>query len=189
VRFENVDQVGHPIESVFHLVRDEMPKLVPYLNDVESIVVETFETRADGKIECVNVWHGSDGKVPALVRKFLKPDALCWTDYAVWTDDASDRPRRAEWRLEPRIGANLFTCTGTTSVIPDGEGACQIKIEGDLQVYPERLPGIPKLLAGKVRGKIESFVVALLVPNMQTMALGVQNYFDDEQSGRLDSVE
>lgn len=188
MRFENVDAVGHPIERVFHLLRDDMTSLIPYLNDVDSIVVEKCETRDDGTMEIVNVWRGSDAKVPSMVKKFLKPDTISWTDYAIWTDDENDRPRRANWRLEPRIGASLFTCTGTTSVIPDGEHGCKIKIEGDLQVYPERLPGVPKLIAGRVRGKIEAFVVSLLIPNMQTMARGVQNYFDDKDSGRLEAA-
>jgi hypothetical protein len=62
-------------------------------------------------------------------------------------------------------------------------GGVQVKIDGDLNIYPERVPGVPRLLAGKLRSKIEAWVVDMIVPNLQTMARGVQAYFDDLASG------
>lgn len=182
--FENTDDVGHPVDRVFGLLRDEMPLIVPYLNDVEEIIIEEREDKDGGDVRIVNLWRASHSKVPRLVQKFIKPDMLCWKDYALWHPSG---PPRAEWRLEPKVGGSLFTCTGQTSIVEKEPGkSCQIKVEGDLRVYPENVPGVPRLLAGKMRSKIESFVVAMLVPNMQTLAHGVQAYFDDMDSGMGD---
>ena len=147
--------------------------------DVEEIVVLEEERRPDGTLRLVNLWRGSANKATKVVQKFLSPELLSWKDHAVWHED----PRHAQWRLEPKIGGSLFECSGKTSVLEVAPGRCQIKVEGDLRVYPERLPGVPRLLAGRLRSSIESFVVDMLVPNMQTLARGVQAYFDDLKAG------
>ena len=182
MQFQNIDTVAHPVEAVFALLKDEMELIVPYLPDVEEIVVVEKEARDDGTLRIVNMWRGSSGKAPKVVQKFLSPDLLSWKDHAIWH---SDVPRHAEWRLEPKVGGKLFECDGKTYVEEVGPGKTQIKVMGDLRVYPERLPGVPRLLAGRVRSHIESFVVDMLVPNMQTLARGVQAYFDDKQSGAI----
>lgn len=92
------------------------------------------------------------------------------------------RPPRAEWRLEPTIGGRLFECTGTTSMLAAGDDRCRIKIEGEINVYPDRLPGVPRLLASRIRGPVEQFIVNMIVPNLQSMARGVQAYFDAQKA-------
>lgn len=181
MQFRTTDEVSHGAREVFLLIRDDMPSLVPYLADVEEITVLERRENADGSVFILNRWRGSQDKVPRVAQKFLKPQTLTWKDHATWYEQG---PPRAQWRLEPTIGASLFECTGTTSVLEAGEGRCKIQIEGDLRVYPEKLPGVPKLLAGSLRGTIEQFVVNMIVPNLQGMARGVQGYFDDKKAGR-----
>lgn len=182
--FQCIDDVGHSAEKVFHLLRDDMPSLVPYLSDVEVIEVLECKELGEGRLNIINLWKGSNSKAPRMVQKFLTPDLISWKDHAIWH---SEGITRAEWRLEPKHGGSLFECTGCTQITETTPGACRIQIDGDLKIYPERLPGVPRLLAGKLRSRIESFVVAMVVPNMQTMAKGVQAYFDDKASGRLET--
>jgi len=170
-----VDEVRHPAGRVFLLIRDEMPSLVPYLDDVQEILV-TNRREEGSTVHITNLWKGSADKAPKLVQKFLTPELLSWKDHATWKEAETCF---ATWRLEPKVGGRLFECSGKTSIRTTSPEGCEIHIQGDLRIYPERLPGVPRLLAGKLRGKIESFVVNMLVPNMQTMAGGVQNYLDD----------
>ncbi len=176
MEFTTKDAVSHPQRAVFELIRDDMPALVPYLGDVEAITVLERRENADGSVFILNEWRGSQDKVPQVAQKFIKPETITWKDHATWF---AEGPARAEWRLEPAVGGSLFECTGTTSILDAGEGRCTIAIKGDLRVYPERLPGVPRLLAGKLRGTVEQFVVSMIVPNLQSMARGVQGYFDD----------
>ncbi|MBL4844364.1 MAG: hypothetical protein JKY65_02455 [Planctomycetes bacterium] len=175
MRFECVDDVRHSAAEVFILIRDEMPSLVPYLDDVQEIVV-TARREEGTSVHITNLWRGSSAKAPKVVQKFLSPDLLSWKDHATWHEGEI---RYATWRLEPKMGGRLFECSGKTSILEINEGSCQIQIQGELRIYPERLPGVPRILAARLRGKIESFVVKMLVPNLQTMARGVQAYFDD----------
>jgi hypothetical protein len=180
MEFECTDDVGHPGDDVLTLIRDDMPAIVPYLNDVEEIKVLEKKDEPGG-LRMVNFWRGSVSKAPSIVQKFLSPDLVTWHDHAFWPTGQ----RRAEWRLEPRVGGKLFECTGTTTVIAGkDEKSCRIQVRGKLNVYPERVPGVPRLLAGAIRSKIEGFIVSMIVPNMQTLAHGVQNYFDDKKAGR-----
>lgn len=178
--FQCADEVGYPVERVLALVRDDMPAIVPYLNDVEEIrVVERKEE--PGGLRLTNLWRGSVNAAPAVVQKFVTPDLVSWTDFAFWPAGAA----RAEWRLEPRVGGELFECTGTTSVLPGArEGTARLQIRGALHVHPERVPGVPRLLAGTLRPRIESFIVGMIVPNLQALARGVQGYFDDDTARR-----
>lgn len=174
--FECTDDVGRPGDAVYELIRDRMESIVPYLADVEEIRVLERKDEPGG-LRLVNQWRASMDQAPSVVRKFLTPDVVSWKDHAFWPKDA----RRAEWWLEPRVGGKLFECTGTTTVLPGPTDAtCRIHVKGKLGIYPERLPGVPRLLAGAIRSKIESFVVSMIVPNMQTLARGVQGYFDDQ---------
>jgi len=174
--FECVDEVGYPLDDVYRLIRDDMTAIVPYLSDVEEIKVLERKEEPNG-LRLTNLWRGSVSAAPRVVQSFITQDLVTWNDHAFWPNDR----KVAEWRLEPRVGGKLFDCSGTTAVIPGlREGTCKLQIRGRLNVYPERLPGVPRLLAGTLRGKIEGFVVGMIVPNLQTLARGVQGYFDDK---------
>lgn len=176
MRFQCEDEVRHPVSEVFALLRDDMPSLLPYLDDVDEIRVLEREERGEA-VYILNEWRGSPAKAPQVVQKFLSPDVLSWKDHADWYESG---PPRAEWRLEPKVGGSLFTCSGKTSLI-EQDGGTLIRIEGTMAVYPERLPGVPRILAARFRGRVESFIVGMIVPNMQTMSRGVQAYFDDQK--------
>ena len=89
-------------------------------------------------------------------------------------------------RIQYRVGINL----GDVMFDDDDIFGDGVNVAARLEALAE--PG-GICLSGdacrQVRGKIEAFVTALLVPNMQTLAQGVQNYFDDKQSGRLEKQE
>lgn len=180
MEFECTDDVGYPSEAVYRLIRDDMTAIVPYLKDVDAI--EVLERKEEpGGLRLVNLWRGSVSAAPSIVQKFMTPDLVTWTDHAFWPKERT----HAEWRLEPRVGGKLFECTGTTAVLKGAqEGACRIQVKGRLSVYPERLPGVPRLLANTIRSKVEGFIVSMIVPNLQTLAHGVQGYFDDHATSK-----
>jgi len=161
-----------PADEVFHLLRDDMPRLVPYLYDIEKI--EVTERKEDGDaVHIVNLWFGDTSKVPAAVRKFVKPELFSWKDHASWT--SSDR--KATWRLEPRVGARAFDCAGTTQLVPDGD-TCLLEMDIDLQIHPENVPGVPKFLARKFQPQIEAAIEKQITPNMRNLAVSIRRYAD-----------
>lgn len=177
MEFGEREHISHPAGLVYETARDRMVELVPFLPAVESIEVVARHDEPD-MIHIDNVWQGSTTDVPKAVRAFIKPEHLRWKDSADWlADDLT-----CLWSLETFVGNAFYECNGRTYVEPDGDNACWFGIEATLQVHPERVPGIPRLLAGRLAGSIERFVANLLKPNLTSVAKGVQDYLDAQQS-------
>ena len=49
-----------------------------------------------------------------------------------------------------------------------------------LIVYPERVPGVPRLLAKRLSPAVESFLIELVTPNLKYMPHAVQALLDSE---------
>ncbi len=169
------DELPLPAEEVFLLIRDRMPELVPYLHDIEDIIVTERVDDGDS-VRIVNLWRGSLDKVPSPVMKFVKPDLATWNDHAVWTT----ADRTATWRLEPRVGAKIFECEGTTRIVEIDDGRCRLVLDIDLNIHPERVPGVPRLLARRFGGRVEGFIAGLLTPNMKNLAGSVRAWAKGE---------
>tara|TARA_Y100001968_G_scaffold218637_1_gene201311 strand:- start:1260 stop:1793 length:534 start_codon:yes stop_codon:yes gene_type:complete len=167
-------QVSEPLplsaDEAFYLIRDDMPSLVPFLYDVERIEVVT-RSEDEGTVELVNMWYGDLDKIPRPVRRFIKRELLTWKDYATWT--AQDRTSR--WRLEPSIGGKVFECAGTSKLIEDGD-SCLLEMDINLEIYPEQVPGVPKLLARKLRPQLEQIIEQQVSPNLRNLATSVRRY-------------
>jgi hypothetical protein len=171
------EPVPLPADEVLILLRDDMPKLVPYLYDIDRI--EVTERREEGDVvHIVNLWFGDVTKVPGPIRKVARPDLFSWTDYASWTGET----RRATWRLEPRVGARAFECSGHTTIVDTGETA-RIDMEINLDIHPENIPGIPKFLARKFLPQIERAVEKQITPNLRNLAASIRRYA--EATGRV----
>lgn len=152
-------------DEAFHLLRDAMPELVPFLHDVDSIeVIERVEQGEQVRI--LNLWRGSMARVPAPARPFVTPELLSWHDHAVWTTSR----RQARFRLEPLVGARIFTCEGTTTLVEGGATGAQLRLEVDLEIHPDRVPGVPRMLARKLRGPIEQTIAGQVRPNLENLA-------------------
>lgn len=161
-----------PVDEVFDLLRDHMPRLVPYLFDIEKI--EVTDRREEGdEVHIVNLWWGDMTKVPSAIRKFVKRDLFSWKDHATWSTSTT----AATWRLEPRIGANAFECAGTTRIHAVGEQT-MLSMDINLQIHPENVPGIPKFLARKFRPQIEAAIEKQVTPNLKNLATSIRRYAD-----------
>jgi hypothetical protein len=174
-------QISEPLplsaDEVFHLLRDHMPKLVPYLYDITRIEV-TDRHEADGTVKLINHWYGDLNSVPGPVRKFASQDLLSWKDHALWTTSTMS----AAWWLEPRIGAKVFECKGTTSVHVEGN-ASSLHMDIDLQIHAGNVPGVPRILARRFAPQIEATIARQLTPNMKNMAVSIRNYAADAAKG------
>lgn len=176
MRFDNVSKVTHPAQGVLELMIERMEEIVPFLPSVESIETLEMDRRDDGTVRVVRRWQGTADTVPRAVRPFLKKEHMAWTDTALWHPD--------EFAVDFELTTNLsrlYECKGRNVYGPhpdDPEGATKIEIQGDLNVYPDKLPGVPKWMGRKLAPQIERFVVGLVTPNVIEVSAGLQRYFD-----------
>ncbi len=173
MEIRSTDVVNHPVDEVYETFRDRMPEIIEYIRNVDRIVVEKREMLGKGKVHLVNHWYAV-GEIPPVARSFVKPDMLSWRDDATW-DDAS---RTATWKLETFFFRESVKCYGTTRFSASGEGATEVRIEGNLEIRVMDLPMVPGLLKKKVGAEIERFVASLIGPNLKNATIGVQKFLD-----------
>lgn len=157
-------------QEVYTIVRDRLPELVPFLDNVSAI--QELERKATpGGAHVLNRWRADAGQVPSLVRGFLKPEMLEWLDHADWNDAGL----YVDWRIEPAVLAGLYRCHGRNRIVADGADV-RIVISGTLTVDGANIPGVPRLLAGKVIPVMESYLVERMRPNMASLGTGVTRF-------------
>lgn len=173
MKFNLVDEIPWPRDVVFETHRDKLEQLVAYLPNVDGVDVRTRETDGD-VVRLVNVWSGSSSDVPALIRPVLKPDLLTWVDRATW-----DRGRwRCDWDIELNALPGAITARGYNLFQDEGDETV-IQIQGEFVVHPDRIPGVPTMVARRAQGTIEKFVIGLLEPNMRLSNRAVEQYLDE----------
>ena len=165
------DTVTYDRDTVYTTFRDNLVELLPYLPTVKAIEQKSYDRADDTTVNIVNVWHAADEDIPAVASKFIKPEMLMWTDTATWRDDEYS----VEWDMEVGFMQAAVSCTGKTTYSQKGDQT-QVHILGDLKVDAKQIPGVPRLLAGKVGDAVEKFVVKMITPNMTEVNRGVEEY-------------
>ena len=170
MRIDLTDPIPLSVEEAFVLLRDDMTSLVPFLDDCESITVTQRTERGD-QVSLVNRWVADMSRVPAAVQKFATKELLSWDDHATWTSSS----KSCTWWLQPLRGTRLFECSGTTTLLPEGDAA-RLAMAIDLVIYPENVPGVPGFLARRIRPQAEKIISDKLVGNMRSLAMSIQRY-------------
>ncbi len=165
--------VEGPRDAVYKVNRDKLVELVPYLPNVIKIEVTNREEK-DGKIKLVNVWHGG-GEIPAAVRSFLA-SGIAWTDYAEWDESKW----QVAWRSESHSFKNAVDSRGHNEFLELGPKRSMIRIIGKIDVDAAKVPGVPRLLAGKIGKLIESFLVKQIQDNLTEVGKGVERYLREK---------
>jgi len=176
MNFEKASIVSHPAALVLETMIERMHEIVPFLPSVTGIELVSREDVGSDQIRIVRRWQGTTDSAPGALRPFLTDEAMGWTDTALWTPSEY----RVDWTLSTSLG-KLYDCSGTNYFEPDPdalETSTRMRVTGVLQVYPERLPGIPRFLGKKLAPQVEKFVVGLITPNLTDVADGLQGYLD-----------
>ncbi len=170
------ETINRPTNDVYELVRDNLDRLVPYLPNVEKIDVKKHAPTSDDKVEVINHWYGK-ADIPGMLKKFLSPEIFSWKDVASW----NNQEKAVEYRLESFLANDLFDAKGKNFFIDKGDGTTELKITCTVKIYPEKVPGIPRLLAKKVTPMIEVLLEKLLGPNLTSLGAGLQKYYQDNK--------
>ena len=170
MRIDIADSVPLSPQETFLLIRDRMPELVPHMDGCESIVV-TSRTEDGDVVRLVNRWVLSLDQVPAAAARFASKELVTWDDHANW----SASTRSCSWRLQPLKDLKIFSCSGTTRIEEEGAGA-RLVMAIDLEIYPERVPGLPGFIARPLRPQIEQFISTRVAGSMRNLAVSIRRY-------------
>lgn len=177
MKFEISENISYPVERAFHVLRDDLAKLVPYLGSVKEVRVVERKQLNENEVEILNHWFGV-GTVPPGLDKVIKPELFQWKDHAFWHSNQM----LCHWTLESLVTKDLFTCSGTNRLRPVDENNTIMTISGEIQVYPDRaVPFLLKPLARTLAPAIEAFVIKMLEPNLKDTAKAVQKFLDSQE--------
>jgi hypothetical protein len=171
MRIENRDYVNAPASEVYRLLKDSLPKIAPYLPNVSRIDVMQRSESGRGT-QIVNHWFAL-GEIPEIAKKVISPDLLSWKDTAVW----NDAELKVDFRLESFVMNQLFKVTGTNFIVPAGENRTEVRVVCELELYPERVPGIPRFIASKFKPLAEEHIAKMVAPNLNSLTVGLNRYF------------
>ncbi|MCB9597320.1 MAG: hypothetical protein H6719_31635 [Sandaracinaceae bacterium] len=173
MRIQSESLIRHPQEKVYAAYRDRLSEIAAYIPDVKEIRVEKRQEH-DAGVTIHNIWI-ADREVPVFARAFIKPEMLQWDDFAEWKDGEG----RVYWTLKLRVFTDSVTCSGTNTFAAAGDGKTKVCLEGDLDIDVKSIPGVPKLLAGGLKPKVEKFIVSLITPNLQRVNESLQQFLDE----------
>jgi len=169
-RIDIVDSIKFDRDTVYEVFRDKMEDLKPFLPTVKDIIRESYDRDGD-TVHIVNTWIAADEDIPSVAKGFIKPEMLQWTDNATWHDDEHS----VDWVMEVGFLPQAISCSGTTYYRAAGDKT-EVNITGELRVDAGKIPGVPKLLAGKIGSAVEGFVVKMITPNLKEVNRGAEKY-------------
>ncbi|HTL12265.1 MAG TPA: SRPBCC family protein [Bdellovibrionota bacterium] len=171
MHLESKDVVERAPDVVFALVRDDLPKLVPYMPNVDRIEVLSREEKG-GKVHIVNQWFAK-ADIPSALKKVVKPEYFSWKDTAAWDPDK----KCVKYKIEALAAKGLFSVEGTNSFLPLDGGKTELKISCEVEIRPEAIPGVPSFLARGIKGPLEALIKKIMEPNLTSLAHQINEYF------------
>jgi hypothetical protein len=179
VNIKTITVLKHPTELVWITTRDRLPEIVPLLDDIESVTVQSREEKSNGTVNLVNVWKACP-KLPASVTSRIRPEMLAWDDHAEW----SRGNFQCNWRMEPHFYTDRIKCSGVTRYEPAMAGrGTRITFVTNIELSVRDLPGVPAVLEDTVSKAIEFFVSVLVPQNFRKIAQAVGDLLDREARG------
>jgi hypothetical protein len=178
MKIQTEDIIDYPIQMAFTTMRDKLLDLAKFMPNVQKIEEKSREDVDANRVKFLNIWHGK-ASIPTVAQAIIKPEMLNWKDYAEW--DASNYS--CKWKIELNIDflKNNVTCAGTNTFEAVGENRTRIKINGDLDIKVDAIPGVPKFLSGSLKSTIEKFIVNLITPNLANISKSVKSYLDSKK--------
>jgi hypothetical protein len=174
MKFRSESTIAHPRAAVFAAYRDRLPELVPYLDDISAVNV--LRRSEEGTLVRMHNEWVSNREIPAVAQAVIKPEHLRWDDHAVW--DASAFQCRFE--IKTRAFTDSVRCVGTNLFLEDPLGT-RVVLEGEFEIKDINVPGVPSFLAKRLVPQIESFIIALIRPNLEKVNQALGRFLDAQK--------
>jgi hypothetical protein len=176
LKIKTSDLVQAPVDRVFKAARDDLPQLVPYLPNIGRIEVRERKELGSSKTKIVNRWHAK-AEIPAAAAKFVSQDLLSWEDTAEWDSERLS----VTYELKSFVSAEIFQARGTNTFKKEADGTTRLEVAVELEIRPDKVPGVPRLLASMVKPAVEELIKKILTPNLTSLAKGLNGYFADQK--------
>ena len=171
MRLEHSDIIAAPRDRVYEIVKNELAQVAAYLPNVREIKVIERSALDAKRTLIINKWFAR-ANMPALVQKFMSEDLFSWKDTATWDDDKFE----VEYFLESTVGKDIYDARGRNYFKAIGDDKTELTLTCEVIIYPDKIPGVPKLIAKKVQPVIEQVIEKIIESNLTTLGAGIKEY-------------
>ena len=117
-------------------------------------------------------WFATPGMAPKLIRPFVSSNMTQWLDHGTW--NAADG--LIDWRFESPTMGELYYCGGAHEVMNRGSGQSTLRFSGRFEINPGAIPGVPAFLVRKVAPALETFMLNMIVTNLQHLPRAIASH-------------
>ena len=179
MHFSTVSIIRQPVELVWNIMCDQFPQIGDLIDEIDYIRREDLRQLENGDIETVHIWKSSPD-LPAMVKKFIQPDMLSWTDTALW----KSREFVCEWKIDSHYFQKGLKCSGRTVFEPAiGGRGCRLTFAGDLHWEGGGLPAGMGLLGDFISKGLEPLMGQLLPGNFRKITQAVETLIAAQSQG------
>lgn len=171
-----VEQVSFEREKFFDAFRDKAGELHHHLPDIDKIETLEREEIDDNTMKVVNYWKANGEQLPKALRMVIKPDMMSWKEHATYKKNEW----RSDWKIEMEFLKEAISCEGTISFEDKGNNSTEVVISGDLKIDATKIPGVPKIGAGKIGKTAEGFAVPMITTNLSQYIKAVNSYMESQ---------
>ena len=172
--FKSITIVKYPLQSVWATIRDNLPGLVPLMEDVEKVTLLDRQEQSNGTVRIDNLWQANP-RLLALLKLNLNPENLAWVDRSEWHTPVFE----CHWRIEPRFMPEHIQSWGVARYEPAiGGRGTRITFEGQIGAVNNGSGVLPSFLDGpRLRG-FETLAGSLIPNNLRKLTEAVSVYLD-----------
>lgn len=164
--------IRHPRERVYLAYRDELVGIAAYMSNVKEVIVRS-RVQTPTHVTLHNEWVGK-GEIPKVAQGLIPPEKVRWDDYAEWSDAES----MCRWTIKTRVFTDKVHCSGTNRIVAEGPDRTRVVLDGRLDLDLVEIPGVPRILASRIKPQVEAFIVALIRPNLEQVNQALEKYLD-----------
>ena len=174
MEFKTIAVVKFPIEEVWETMRDQLPMLSEFLEDIESITVQDKQEEQKGNLRVINIWQASP-KLPSIIADRIKPEMLVWTDTAVW----KEKTLTCDWIIDPHYFSGKVACQGNTRFEPAiGGRGTRITFAGDLKI--DTSLGVSNMMGDLISKGVETILVKVIPNNFSKLSGAITRYLSEK---------
>lgn len=170
-------------QQAWQSLHDDLCLLSAGLPNVHEIRERQRRAAAVGPAAIDYIWSIERQVVPAAARPFLRSllDEVCAD--TLWHPGE----RRVEFLFYSEQMNSLFSCRGhflLTAAPLDSDVGTQMTISANLDVAPDQLPGVPKLLARSIMPAVERSVRDVIGPSLEALPEALYQLIHQRQPSR-----
>ena len=171
---EHTDVISAPIDRVYLLVRDQLCDIAEYLPNIDNIKQVSCKQDGAQVTQIVNHWQAR-AEIPKILNSFIKKELFSWEDRACWQNNQ----KSVEYELSSFYANDLYHAKGFNQFKSISSKETELILKCEFEIYPEKIPGIPRLLVRKVKPMLNSLITKMLEPNIKSLAIGINSYIKD----------